>query len=197
MNEISHSFISGSSVPLPVRHSPHPLAAGSVLCVWAQSSPSAEKLNLARYHCRPKCTSWLEYIFQLSSVRRQFTLFPAFSTNSFFFAVWLANRCSALGICQRSHWRVAVSCPAGCASTVLVRPQEHAFHFQFPCTFEFEIHLRNIAQFSCSDVHRNDNKENVDATSRCFLRHSLHLCSKLVGKGEGLKKIIEEKKISF
>lgn len=107
MNEINHSFISGSSVLLPVRHSPRPLAAGSVLCLQAQPSTSAEELNSDHYHWRPKCRLWFEHIFQLISVPRQVTFFSYlfFSTTIFFFAVQLANRCSAVGICQRSHRR--------------------------------------------------------------------------------------------
>lgn len=112
--------------------------------VQTQPSASSQKLSLAHCHWRLKCRWWVECNFTFTGIPRQVTFLIFFFFLlwlSSFLAVCLASSCSAVGLCQRSHWKVALSCLVGCASPALMKPHKCAVWFHFPCISRVEIFL--------------------------------------------------------
>lgn len=130
-------FISGSLGPSPARHSP----MTSACQVQTQPSASSQKLSLASYHWKPKCRSWVECNFSSQVSPGRLLCLAFFSLWISSFAMCLANSCSAVGWCLRSHWRVALSCLVGCASPTLMKPHKCAVWFHFSCTSRVELFL--------------------------------------------------------
>lgn len=153
------------------------------VCAQTQPSISAGKLNPACYHWRPKCRSWFECSFQLTSVPGQVTFLSVFLLwVSPLLAVWLANSCSAVGTCPSHHRRVALSCLA-LLSWGLIN-MHFGSSFPAPLGLRYASHKHFTATFSCSNAYSSDDKANVNAAFRHFLRCIvLHLCPKSVERG--------------
>lgn len=109
--------------------------------------------------------------------------------------MWLPNSCSAVRTCLSRHWRVALSCLALLYWGLI--NMHFLSSFPAPLGLRYASHKHFTATFSCSNAYSSDDKANVNAAFRHFLRCIvLHLCPTSVERrGKKKTKIEEEQKL--